>query len=154
MWGTGEDFVDYNLANGQPGNILYDFAETIDERDADNFTGFGVNPYKVDEILKAYGVSSKKLKTRSLFFKSLEKAIQEGVKKRYIVDYWVVDDGEIYSMHYIYIETTGNTSGNTIMVCNANSYEKNNKYTDLSFVEKELTYDGKNLFLVAYEVKG
>ena len=154
LWGTGEGLVDAGLSVGGPGDIAYDFAEDVREREADNFTGFGVNPYNVDNILKSYGVSSKMITSRYNFFLSLNDAIRKGKKKRYIVDYWVISGGEIYSQHYIYIETTGKTNGNTIMICNDEMMTKESKYTDVKYLEEELTEKGINLFIIAYEIKG
>ncbi|MBO4484413.1 MAG: hypothetical protein J5738_03400 [Lachnospiraceae bacterium] len=154
LWGSGESFVDIVLQYGKAITPLYEYAEDIRERGSDNYTGFGVNPNNVDEILKSYGVSCKKISSRNSFLNSLKKAIQNGDKKRYIVDYWVVSDGTIYSQHYIYIETTGRANDNTIMICNAEMKTKSSKYAQYSYVEDELTYKGTNLFMVAYEVKG
>jgi hypothetical protein len=154
LWGSGESLVDIVIQNGQAGNPVYDYASNIRERGSDNYTGFGLNPNNVDEILKAYNVSSTKISSRSSFLNSLKKAMQNGDKKRYIVDYWVVADGSIYSQHYIYIETTGRSNDNTIMVCNAEMNVKSSKYTQYSYIEDELTYKGTSLFMVAYEVKG
>ena len=159
LWGSYKEVVEWGIKSTPEDNIIHKALESIKKRGSDNLTGFGVNPQNIGDILRAYGVSSKKFTNRNSFLSSLNDAVQRGEKKRYIFDYWVCQtiDGlyQPYSQHYVYIETSGNAGEKTIMIYNSNSYEKYGKsVTYQNIVNMLIGEKGENIFIVAYEVKG
>ena len=158
FWGFGKDTVEYLIKNTPEDDPIHKAMVKIQERGADNHTGFGINPLKINSILKTYVVSCTRKTNRSEFLTSLKNAINKGDKKRFIVDYWVIDktgeEFEIYSQHYIYIETSGSKRDDKVKVYNYGSYDTNARTMKYQDISNLLSNQGINVFIIAYEVKG
>ena len=135
-------------------DFVVEAARMFKEKGADKATGLGVNPYYIDDILAHYDISCRRIMTRSSFLGNIKYAINHGLKKKYIIDYWVLNEkDQINSMHYIYIETTGKAGDTRLKVYNYYSNSKGYEILSYGDLSGELTGpDGENMYLLGFEI--
>ena len=135
-----------------PGAVNVD--DTAKKKKISQAGGLGPNPYKIGDVLKKHGLSTKQYTSRDAFLNVISSSVQGGTNRQFIVSYWTSDTEKYPSAHYVFLET--NANGRAIKIYNrynsstGPSYASYGEFKDMMVSPR----NGKNLFIVGYEVFG
>jgi uncharacterized repeat protein (TIGR02543 family) len=116
--------------------------------------GLGPNPYKIGKVLGNHGLSTKQYTSRDTFLNTVLNAVNGGTNRKFIVAYWTSDTEKNPTAHYVFLETNVGSRPITIY----NRHNKASGPSDASYgAFKDMMVspkNGKNLFIVGYEIFG